>query len=114
MNYLTNNNDNDVNFVDRFLGSLNGDERVALADKFLTKEVVAVFKDSELRSSIKAFFANNLNISETSRNAFMHRNTLLYRIDKIHKSTGLNIRNFHDAVTLQLLETIYEKTKNLR
>lgn len=114
MNYLTNNSDNEKNFIDRFVGSLNGDERVELADKFLTKEIVSVLKDSELKSSIDAFFENNLNISETSRNAFMHRNTLLYRIEKINKTTGLNIRNFQDALTLQILETIYEKTKNLR
>ena len=44
----------------------------------------------------------------------MHRNTLLYRIDKIYKMTGLNIRNFDDAVTLQIMEILYETTKNLR
>ena len=76
--------------------------------------MIDVFKDVELRQSIDAFFANNLNISETSRNAFMHRNTLLYRIDKIQKLTGLNIRNFNDAVMLLHLEQIYEKTKNIR
>lgn len=102
------------NFVEKVMNCLNGDQKVELADKFLTNEIVAVFKDDELKSSIDAFFVNNLNISETSRNSFMHRNTLLYRIDKIYKSTGLNIRNFDDAVTLLLLEVVYEKTKNLR
>ena len=101
-------------FTSRFVGGLNGDLRVELADKLLNKEIVAVFKDDELKSSIDAFFVNNLNISETSRNAYMHRNTLLYRIDKIYKMTGLNIRNFDDAVTLQIMEILYETTKNLR
>lgn len=101
-------------FACRFVGDLNGDLRVELADKLLTKEIISVFKDEELKSSIDAFFVNNLNISETSRNAYMHRNTLLYRIDKIYKMTGLNIRNFDDAVQLQVMEILYESTKNLR
>lgn len=101
-------------FVDKILASLNGDQKVELAEKHLTNNIIAVFKDEELKSSIDAFFMNNLNISETSRNAFMHRNTLLYRIDKIYKMTGLNIREFNDAVTLMFLEAIYDKTKNIR
>lgn len=101
-------------FAARFVGGLNGDLRVELADKLLTKDVISVFKDEELKSSIDAFFNNDLNISETSRNSYMHRNTLLYRLDKIHKLTGLNIRKFDDALQLQLLELLYESTKNLR
>ena len=101
-------------FMEKVYKYLNGDHKVEIADAFLTKNMIDVFKDVELRQSIDAFFANNLNISETSRNAFMHRNTLLYRIDKIQKLTGLNIRNFNDAVMLLHLEQIYEKTKNIR
>ncbi len=100
--------------VEKIIGNLNADERVALAEKYLNDKIVSVFKDTELKDSIDALFANNLNISETSRNAFMHRNTLLYRLDKINKITGLNIRNFDDAVTLMILESVYDKTKNLR
>lgn len=101
-------------FMEKVYKYLNGDQKVELADTFLTDELISIFNDAELRQSIDAFFANNLNISETSRNSFMHRNTLLYRIDKIYKLTGLNIRNFNDAVTLLNLEQIYEKTKNIR
>ena len=118
MKYMTNlkdsKNSSKLNIIENVIGNLNGDERVALADKYLTADIVSVFKDSELKDSIDALFENNLNISETSRNAFMHRNTLLYRIEKIHKMTGLNIREFDDAVTLLILESIYDKTKNLR
>ena len=102
------------NFISSVMSALNGDQKVELADKYLKPQIVSVFKDEELKSSIDAFFANNLNISETSRNAFMHRNTLLYRLDKIHKLTGLNIRVFDDAVALLVLENLYDKTKNLR
>lgn len=101
-------------YVNSILSDLNGDMKVELAEKYLTSDVIAVFKDVELKSSIDAFFENNLNISETSRNSFMHRNTLLYRIDKIHKITGLNIRNFTDAVNLLFLSLLYDKTKSIR
>lgn len=103
-----------VDYLDSLYGYLNGDEKAEIAESYLSPEIISVFKDNELRQSIDAFFQNNLNISETSRNAFMHRNTLLYRIDKIHKTTGLNIRNFKDAVTLLHLEELYERTKNMR
>ena len=103
-----------LEFMEKVYKYLNGDQKVELADIYLTKNLIDIFKDVELRQSIDAFFANNLNISETSRNTFMHRNTLLYRIDKIQKLTGLNIRNFNDAVTLLHYEQIYERTKNIR
>ena len=45
---------------------------------------------------------NNLNISETSRQLFLHRNTLVYRLEKIQKSTGLDIRVFDDALTFKI------------
>ena len=53
-------------------------------------------------SSIDQFFADSLNISEASRNLYIHRNTLVYRLDKLEKTLGLNIRNFDDAMTLKI------------
>lgn len=96
-------------FCNTVIKMLNPDERAVLNDKFLSSEIISVMKDKELIECINAFFKNNLNISETSRNAFLHRNTLLYRIEKIHKLTGLNIRNFEDAMSFRLLTEIYEK-----
>lgn len=58
--------------------------------------------DEESRNTIKIFYENNLNISETSRQLFVHRNTLVYRIEKIEKITGLDLRNFDDAVTFKI------------
>lgn len=99
---------------DKFISALDGDSRIILSDKFLDKKLIAVFKDEELINSAQAFFANNLNISETSRNTFMHRNTLIYRIEKIEKLTGLNIRNLNDAFSFMFLKSIYDKTKIVR
>ena len=98
-------------FCNTVISCLNPDEQAVICEKFLNPEIVSVMKDKELIECINAFFKNNLNISETSRNAFLHRNTLLYRIEKIYKLTGLNIRNFEDAMSFRILTLIYEKTQ---
>lgn len=66
------------------------------------KEHVPDDLDNETLSTINTFFENNLNVSETSRKLFIHRNTLVYRIEKLQKSTGLDIRNFDDALTFKI------------
>ncbi len=58
--------------------------------------------DEETINTINKFFDNNLNVSETSRELFVHRNTLVYRIEKLQKSTGLDIRTFDDALTFKI------------
>ena len=58
--------------------------------------------DNETLNTINAFLDNNLNVSETSRKLFIHRNTLVYRIEKLQKSTGLDIRNFEDAMLFRI------------
>ena len=58
--------------------------------------------DHETLSTIQSFFENNLNVSETSRKMFVHRNTLVYRLDKIKKLTGLDLREFEDAITFKV------------
>lgn len=88
---------------------LSVDQQAVVCDKFMTPEIISVLQDKELVDCINAFFKNNLNISETSRNAFLHRNTLLYRIEKINRITKLNIRNFDDAMTFKILSLIYDK-----
>ncbi|GFI45448.1 carbohydrate diacid regulator [Lachnospiraceae bacterium] len=58
--------------------------------------------DEETLSTINKFFENSLNVSETSRQLFIHRNTLVYRLDKLQKSTGLDLRVFEDAITFRI------------
>jgi len=58
--------------------------------------------DAETISTINTFFENNLNISETSRQLYVHRNTLVYRLDKILKTTGLDLRKFDDAIIFKV------------
>lgn len=58
--------------------------------------------DEETLTTIYKFFENSLNVSETSRQLFIHRNTLVYRLDKLQKSTGLDLRVFEDAITFKI------------
>lgn len=58
--------------------------------------------DDETLTTIYKFFENSLNVSETSRQLFIHRNTLVYRLDKLQKSTGLDLRVFEDAITFKI------------
>ena len=58
--------------------------------------------DDETLITITKFFENSLNVSETSRQLFIHRNTLVYRLDKLQKTTGLDLRVFEDAITFKI------------
>lgn len=58
--------------------------------------------DQETLTTISKFFENSLNVSETSRQLFIHRNTLVYRLDKLQKGTGLDLRVFEDAITFRI------------
>ena len=69
--------------------------------------------DEETLSTISKFFENNLNVSETSRQLFIHRNTLVYRVEKIQKSTGLDLRSFDDALTFKIAMMVVSYMKYL-
>ncbi|MBO7403001.1 MAG: helix-turn-helix domain-containing protein [Lachnospiraceae bacterium] len=58
--------------------------------------------DEETLTTINKFFENNLNVSETSRQLYIHRNTLVYRLDKLQKATNLDLRVFEDAITFRI------------
>lgn len=74
--------------------------------KMFIKEIFDTKKpdafDLETLQTIEKFFENNLNVSETSRQLFIHRNTLVYRLDKLQKATGLDLRVFEDAITFKI------------
>lgn len=59
--------------------------------------------DEETLTTVNKFFDNNLNVSETSRQLYIHRNTLVYRLDKLQKMTGLDLRNFDDAIVFKIM-----------
>ena len=67
--------------------------------------------DSDISETIEKFFENSLNVSETSRQLFIHRNTLVYRLDKIQKMTNLDIRVFEDAITFKIAMMVVKYMK---
>ncbi len=69
--------------------------------------------DEETLHTVNKFFENNLNVSETSRQLFLHRNTLVYRIEKLQKSIGLDIRTFDDALTFKIALMVVNYLKYL-
>lgn len=69
--------------------------------------------DEETLNTLNKFFENNLNVSETSRQLFVQRNTLVYRIEKIQKSTGLDLRSFDDALTFKIALMVVNYMKYL-
>ena len=68
--------------------------------------------DSETLSTIQTFFENNFNVSETSNKLFIHRNTLVYRLEKIKKITGLDLREFDDAIIFKIALMVNQYLKN--
>lgn len=69
--------------------------------------------DKETITTINKFFENSLNVSETSRQLYIHRNTLVYRLDKIQKTTGLDLRVFEDAITFKIALMVSKYMKNI-
>ena len=82
-------------------------------DEVLHGKTVDQF-DEELLVTANKFFENNLNVSETSRQLYIHRNTLVYRLDKLQKMTGLDLRTFDDAIIFKitLMVSRYMSHKN--
>lgn len=68
--------------------------------------------DTETMNIIKSFFDHDLNIAETARHLYLHRNTLVYRLDKFQKDTGLDLRNFQDALRCQIGLLLSKKLYN--
>ncbi len=94
-----------INYESLGIGRLIYQLPTTLCDIFLTE----VFKknsidslDQETLFTINKFFENNLNVSETSRKLFVHRNTLVYRLEKIRKLTGLDLRQFDHAIVFKV------------
>lgn len=67
--------------------------------------------DEEILSTVYKFFENSLNVSETSRQLFIHRNTLVYRVEKLKAATGLDVRVFEDALTFRIAMMVYNYLK---
>ena len=82
-------------------------------DVINNSKIQEVFNDEEMLSTILNFFKYDLNIAKASKEGYMHRNTLMYRLDKIKKLTGLNLKVFDDAMIFMNLITVHNFFKHL-
>lgn len=80
--------------------------------KDIEKNMESIFNDLELNTTVIQFFENNLNISESARKLYIHRNTLNYRLNKIVSMTGYDLRRFEDAVNFKTMMHVYDYLKN--
>jgi carbohydrate diacid regulator len=76
------------------------------------EQIPDILEDEEAMSTINKFFENNLNISETARQLYVHRNTLVYRLERIEKAIGLDIRTFDDAMTFRIAVMVIAHMKD--
>ncbi len=83
-----------------------------ISENFKSGEMDSI--DEEILYTVEVFFENSLNISETARKMFIHRNTLIYRLNKLYNQIGLDVRNFDDAMTFRLSSMVNKKYKDLQ
>ena len=100
--------DGDIINFGEVIATLPKSVREKLAEGFDMKCFAKVFEDADMMSTIDSFLENGMNVSQAARTLYMHRNTLIYRLNKIQKSTGFDLRNFETAVTFQILRILYE------
>lgn len=85
--------------------------RAAMLENVDVGKFKKIFNDSDMMSAIDCLFDNDLNVSQTARKMYMHRNTLIYRLNKLKEITSLDVRVFSDAVVFILIHTLYGAQK---
>ena len=108
---------NIISYVTLGIGRLIYQLPVNLCEMFIEEifgENIPDEIDDEILLTVGKFFDNSLNVSETSRQLFIHRNTLIYRIEKLQKATGLDVRVFDDALTLKIALMVVNYVKYMK
>lgn len=88
--------------LERFLMEMPPDVNAAYHSMLFNRRNQRLFNE-EMLYTIDMFFKKDLNLSDTARQLYIHRNTLVYRLDKVQRQTGLDLRSFEDAVTFKIL-----------
>jgi carbohydrate diacid regulator len=88
--------------LERFLMNISREQGMHYHGLLFNRKTAKLFND-EMLQTIEMFFSKDLNLSDTARQLFIHRNTLVYRLDKVQRQTGLDLRHFDDAVTFKIL-----------
>ncbi|MEX2461600.1 MAG: helix-turn-helix domain-containing protein [Paenibacillaceae bacterium] len=95
--------------LEKLLNALTETEQKRYVSQVLKRNIQS--PDTEMYVLLERFFALDCNVSETAKSLYVHRNTLLYRLDKFKQETGLDVRNFNDAVLVQVALLLYKVTK---
>ena len=88
--------------LERFLSDVSPEMGASYNARIFNRKTARLFND-EMIHTIETFFDNSLNLSETARKLYIHRNTLVYRLEKVQHAIGLDLRNFDDAVTFKMM-----------
>lgn len=96
--------------VERLIYGIPASQRKRFMEEF--EGLDAILADSETLTTLETFFQMNCNVSETAKRLYVHRNTLIYRLDKVKQETGLDVRNFGDAVLMRLAVLLDKVTKD--
>ena len=97
--------------LERFLADVTPEMRVRYNQMMFNRKTARLFNE-EMLHTIEKFFENSLNLSETARQIYIHRNTLVYRLDKVQRMIGLDLRSFDDAVTFKLMMLLGKNTSD--
>lgn len=95
--------------LERLLNAIPESNRSKYLEQSLKR--ADLFVESEMLATLESFFALDCNVSETAKKLYIHRNTLLYRLDKLKQETGLDVRQFRDAVLVKIILLLYKVTK---
>jgi carbohydrate diacid regulator len=95
--------------LERLLSSVPDEQRLRFIEQAASRADLLL--EPEIVTTLETFFAMNCNVSDTAKKLFIHRNTLLYRLDKLKQDTGLDVRLFRDAVLVRIILLLYKVTK---
>ena len=93
------------------LSALSAQQREKLLSEYDLTKFIKVFKDGGMMQTIDVFLESGMNISRTATILYMHRNTLIYKLNSIRRLTGLDLRDFHMAATFKMLHALYVLNK---
>ena len=99
--------------LERFLNEVSPQLGASYNSRIFNRKTARLFND-EMIHTIETFFDNSLNLSETARKLYIHRNTLVYRLEKVQHAIGLDLRNFDDAVTFKMMMLLGKGEGNRR
>jgi carbohydrate diacid regulator len=97
--------------LERFLNEVSPELGASYNAMIFNRKTARLFND-EMIHTIETFFDNSLNLSETARKLYIHRNTLVYRLEKVQRAIGLDLRNFDDAVTFKMMMLLGKNNGN--